>query len=133
MNPIFVIGGFIGAFLLGVIGTQYYSINNLESVIEIKTEEGDRLKQANSQFQSDLQEADDFIEQMLETLNKERLIASEREQELFQNSGDLRAKLVQLEKEVSSHEGKESGCMHIRLPNYAIRLLGGITEDNHSN
>ncbi|WFQ78164.1 hypothetical protein PXH59_00530 (plasmid) [Xenorhabdus sp. SF857] len=133
MSPVLITGSFIGVFLLGVIGTQYYTIGNLESTVEIKTQEGDQLKQTNIQLQHDLKETDDLVVDMMERLNEERLIASEREQKLAQSSHDLSAKLVQLEKEVSSHEGNKSSCMRTRIPDYAIRLLGGTTEGTDSH
>ncbi len=132
MNPVFMAGGLIGALLLGVIGVQYNTIDNLEVAIEAKTQENARLVQTNAQFKQDLQGANDRISQQQETIDKERRIAASRERELSQSNSELSDKLAQLEKE-SANEGEEAACLRTRMPNSVVRLLGGTAANGNGD
>ncbi|EII3125374.1 hypothetical protein [Vibrio parahaemolyticus] len=132
MNPVFMAGGLIGALLLGVIGVQYNTIDNLEVAIEAKTQENARLVQTNAQFKQDLQGANDRISQQQETIDKERRIAASRERELSQSNSELSDKLAQLEKE-SANEGEEAACLRTRMSNSVVRLLGGTAANGNGD
>ncbi|EKO3621945.1 hypothetical protein M3929_002661 [Vibrio metschnikovii] len=129
MNPVYVAGGLIGALLLGVVGVQYITIDNLETTIETKTQENAQLAQTNAQFKQDLQESNEQITQMKQARDLERKISADRERELSKSNSELGRKLAQLEKE-SGNDGKEAACLRTRMPDSVIRMLGGATKNS---
>ena len=129
MKPFILMSAAVGWVLLGVIGVQYSNIQTLHKDKEVLSASVSLLQQTNAQQILDIDAANlRYVESQAE-LEREREISSERETSQKQITHQLNQQLNKLRTEVS-HDGEESKCMRARMPDYALRLLRGDSDDN---
>ena len=122
-------GAAAGLVLLGVIGVQYSNIQALHTDKEVLSASVSLLQQTNAQQILDLESANLRYVESQAALEREREIFSERETSQKRITHQLNQQLNKLRAEVSNG-GEESKCMRARMPDYALRLLRGDSDDN---
>ncbi|MBT2909671.1 hypothetical protein PL84_03625 [Vibrio anguillarum] len=126
MKPAVVIACLLGAALLGVIGTQQWSISRLEESLQIKSDDNVLLTKDKAQLEITLVGSEKQLAKAKQDLEVERVIAANRERSLSDNVGQLSSKLSQLNQALERERlngSKSAECMDLNMPIGVIRLL----------
>ncbi|HDY8182545.1 hypothetical protein [Vibrio cholerae] len=126
MKPTVVIVCLVGAALLGVIGTQQWSIGSLEESLKKKSEDYVLLAQSNEQLQASLASTEKRLVKAKRDLEVERGISAKRERDLTDNVSQLSSNQEKLRQELERERengSKAAECMDLDMPDGVIRLL----------